>query len=414
MAALLHFSTLFSFCYFGRFMNKRIVVALIIVVAAGAASWHLLKPDAKSETPSGQAQQAKTQSQSPVTTVSTVSAKKMDVPVRLAANGYVSSLNTVDVRPQVSNLIAKVHIKEGQFVKSGDALFTLDDRADRVNLQKAEAQYAKDQATLADLERQLTRSRDLLAKGFIAQSAADTVQSQAEGQRAGLQSSKAAIDAARVQLGYDTIRASSSGRAGAISVFAGTLVQPTSPPLVTIAQLDPIAVSFTLPEAELNSLLTAQQAGEVKVAANVNDGKGALEGRISFIDNAVDPQNGTVKVKAVFPNAGQRLWPGQYVTVSTVVRELKDAVVIPQAAIITGIDNKSVYVVGGNNGEKNAQQRRIEVLYAFGEQAAIKGLQAGDPVVVDGKQNLRPGSKVREAGAGGKKAQNEGAQKSTS
>lgn len=322
----------------------------------------------------------------------------MDVPVRLEANGYVSSLNSVDVRPQVSNVVAKVHIKEGQFVHAGDILFSLDDRADRVNLQKAEAQSAKDQASLADLERQLARSRELLAKGFIAQSAVDTVQTQAEAARAALAADKAASEAARVTLSYDTIRAASSGRAGAVSVFAGSLAQPspTAPPLVTIAQLDPIAVTFTLPETELSSLLAAQKAGGVKVYAALQDSGSALEGTLSFIDNAVDPQNGTIKVKAVFPNAGQRLWPGQYVTVNTVVRELKDAVVVPQAAIITGIDSKSVYVVGA---DKSAQPRRVQLLYSFESQAAVAGVQAGEAVVVDGKQNLRPGSKVREAEA---------------
>lgn len=369
-------------------MNKRIVV-VPVALAAGAAAWYFFKP--------ADGQGGKLQPAQGPATVSIATAKKMDVPVRLQANGYVSSLNTVDVRPQVSNLVTRVHIREGQFVRAGDVLFSLDDRADRVNLQKAEAQYAKDQATLADLERQLARSRDLLAKGFIAQSATDTVQTQVEAQRATLQASKAAVEAARVQLGYDTIRAPSSGRAGAIAVYIGTLVQPTSAPLVTISQLDPIAISFTLPESELNALLAAQKAGDVAVAAGAVDGAGALQGKLSFVDNAVDPQNGTVKVKAVFPNAEQRLWPGQYVTVSTVVRQLKDAVVIPQASIITGAENKSVYLVDGGT---TARQRRIEVVYAFGEQAAIKGVQAGEPVVVDGKQNLRPGSKVRVSDAG--------------
>ncbi|TFV92549.1 efflux RND transporter periplasmic adaptor subunit [Oxalobacteraceae bacterium OM1] len=397
-------------------MNKGIAVVTVAVVAAGAAAWYFLKNEQHGAPSQAQGAQG-------AATVTVASARRMDVPVRLQANGYVSSLNSVDVRPQVSNVVAKVHIKEGQFVKAGDLLFTLDDRADRVNLQKAEAQLAKDQATLADLQRQLARSRELLSKGFIAQSATDTVQAQFDAQHAAVASSRAAVDAARVQLGYDTIRATSSGRAGAIAVYSGTLVQPTSAPMVTISQLDPIAVSFTLPESELNALLAAQKSGDTTVAANIADGKAPLAGKLSFIDNAVDTQNGTVKVKAAFPNAEQRLWPGQYVTVSTVVRELKDAVVIPQASIITGIDNKTVYVVGG---DKSAQQRRIEVLYAFGEQAAVTGVQAGDPVVVDGKQNLRPGAKVREQGApadgngkGGKggqggKGQSAVAQKSTS
>lgn len=374
-------------------MKKRIAI-LVLALAAVTGGWTLFKTGQQKN--SDAASQSKGQGQAAV--VSLATAKRMDVPVRVEANGYVSSLNSVDIRPQVTNVIARVHVREGQFVKAGDLLFSLDDRADRVNLQKAEAQFARDRATLADQERQLARSKELLSKGFIAQGAADTVQAQVDAQRAAVQADHAAVEAARVALGYDTIRAPSSGRAGAIGVFPGSLVQPspTAPPLVTISQIDPIAVTFTLPESELAALLAAQKTGDVRVSARLADASAALEGKISFVDNTVDPQNGTIKVKAAFSNRDQRLWPGQYVTVSTTVRELKDAVVIPQAAIITGIDNKSVYVAGA---DKTAQPRRIQVLHAFGTEAAVRGVEAGDAVVVDGKQNVRPGSKLREAAA---------------
>lgn len=368
-------------------MKNRISVTLALLLVIAGAAWHYFQPQDKN---------AGKPAQPPAATVATVLAKRMDVPVRLDANGNVSSLNSVDVRPQVSNLIAKVHIREGQFVKAGDLLFTLDDRADRVNLQKAEAQLAKDQATLADAERQLVRSRELLSKGFISQSAVDTVQTQVESARATLRADKAAIDAARVTLGYDTIRATSSGRAGAITVFAGSLVQPNATTLVTISQLDPIAITFTLPESELASLLAAQGNGSIKVSAKVPNSDKQLEGRISFIDNSVDQQNGTIKVKATFPNAEHLLWPGQYLTVSTVVRELKDAIVVPQAAIITGIDNRTVYVTDTDN---KAQSRQIELVYSFGQRAVVNGVREGERIVVDGKQNLRPGSRIVEAGS---------------
>ncbi|WP_019140092.1 efflux RND transporter periplasmic adaptor subunit [Noviherbaspirillum massiliense] len=381
-------------------MSKRILV-LLVVVAIGMAAWYASTQSGKGKSGAGAA------SQQPATVVSIVDAAKMDVPVQLTANGYVSSLNSVDVRPQVSNIVAKVHIREGQFVKAGDILFTLDDRADKVNLQKAEAQVAKDKATLADLERQLARSQDLVGKGFIAQSAVDTVRAQVEAQRATLQADMAAANAARVALGYDTIRASSAGRAGAINVYPGSLVQPSSPPLVTISQLDPIAVSFTLPESELNGLLAAQNNGGIKVSASVQDAKKPLEGRLSFIDNTVDAQNGTIRVKAVFPNGDHLLWPGQYVTVSTTVRELKDVVVVPQAAIITGSDSKSVYTIAA---DQTAQSKPVELVYAFGTRAVVKGIQPGEHIVVDGKQNLRPGARVKAAEAATGSGQNNGGQ----
>jgi RND family efflux transporter MFP subunit len=372
-------------------MQKKILVAGALLVAL-LVGWYLFMPANRNA-------DANKPAQAPAATVTTVSAKRMDVPVRLDAKGYVSSLNSVDIRPQVSNVIAKVHIKEGQFVKAGEMLFTLDDRAARVELQKAQAQIAKDKASLADLQRQLARSRELLSKGFIAQSAVDTVQAQVDAQNATLQSDGAAVEAARVLLSYQAIRAPSSGRAGVINVFTGSLVQPgMATPMVTISQLHPIAATFTVPEAELNAVLAAQKgAGLVKVAALVPAANARIEGGLSFVDNAVDPQNGTIRVKAVFPNENQLLWPGQYVALQTVVREIKDAIVIPQAAIIVGVDARTVYVVDAN---KSAQPKRIELVYSFGDQAVVKGLEPGELVIVDGKQNLRPGMKVRDTRAG--------------
>lgn len=368
-------------------MKKTVLIPVLLLLVLAGLAWHFFKPGNKPAAGQG--------NQPPPALVTTVPAQRTSVPVRLTSNGYVSSLNSVEVRPQVSSTIAKVHIREGQFVKAGDPLFSLDDRADRVNLQKAQAQLKKDQASLADYERQLARSRDLVSKGFISQSAVDTVQSQVDSARATVQADQAAIDAAKVALSYASIRASSAGRAGAIAVYPGSLVQPASTPLVTISQIDPIAVSFTLPETELGALIEAQKAGEVKVNAKASNGA-ALEGKVTFIDNAVDVQNGTIRVKAAFANADQLLWPGQYVTVSTTVREIKDAIVVPQAAIITGIDARTIYVAGP---DKVAQSRPIELVYSFGAHAVVKGVQEGERVVVDGKQNLRPGSRIAEAGA---------------
>jgi RND family efflux transporter MFP subunit len=374
-------------------MQKKILVAIGALLVAVLAGWYVFKPDNRNAG-------ANRPAQAPAAAVTTASARRMDVPVQLDANGYVSSLNSVDIRPQVSNVIAKVHIKEGQSVKAGEVLFTLDDRAARVELQKAEAQLAKDKASLSDVQRQLARSRELLGKGFIAQSAVDTVQAQVDAQNASLRADAAAVEAARVSLGYQTIRAPATGRAGVINVFVGSLVQPgMATPMVTIAQLHPIAATFSVPESELNALLSTQRtdAGSVKVAALLPAANTRIEGSLSFIDNNVDPQNGTIRVKAVFPNEDRLLWPGQYVAVQTVLRELKDAIVIPQAAIVVGVDARTVYIV---DAIKTAQSKRVELVYSFGDQAVVKGLQAGENVVVDGKQNLRPGMTVREAQTG--------------
>ena len=328
--------------------------------------------------------------------VTTVRAQKRDVDVMLEATGTVTALNSVDIRPQVSSVITKVNIREGQFVKAGDALFTLDARNDQVNLAKAQAQLAKDMAALADAQRQLARSRDLLAQNFISQGAVDTSQTLVESQRAVITADRAAIDAAKVGLGYNRITAPAAGRAGAINVFAGTTVQPGASSLVTITQLDPIAVSFSLPQRNLNDALETMRAGGGKVVAELPEARKAVTGKLQFVDNTVDANSGTVKVKAQFDNATEALWPGAFVTVRLAVRTLKDATVVPQASVIQGPRGTIVYVVDAQN---KAVARPIELVYASGLDAVVTGVQPGEKVVVDGRQNLRDGALVAERAA---------------
>ena len=361
-----------------------------IAVASGAAWWYSKKP----ATPSGDAAvvsaSAGAAPGAPATLVTLALVTHQDVPVTVAVNGSVLSINSVDVRPQISNMVQKVHVVEGQFVRAGDALFSLDDRADRANLDKAQAQQLRDQAVLADLERQYKRSQDLVAQNFIAKSAADNVLSQVEAQRAAVAADRAAVQAAQVALSYDSIRAPTAGRIGAIAVFAGSLAQPTSV-MVTVTQLNPIAVSFPVPEGRLQDLLAAAKV-RAPVTANVPGARTPLQGVLSFVDNTVDPTVGTVRAKAQFENAAQQLWPGQYVGISIAVRTLADATVVPQAAIITAANGRLVYVAGKDDV---VQPRKVDVDYSFGDQVVIRGVQAGDRVVVEGKQNLRPGSRVR-------------------
>lgn len=324
------------------------------------------------------------------TLVTIATALRQDVPVIVEVNGSVISLNSVEVRPQVSNLVRQVHVREGQFVRAGEALFSLDDRADRANLDKAQAQQLRDQALLNDLERQYQRSQELLAQNFISKSAADNTLSQVEAQRAALASDSAAIRSAQVALSYDSIRAPISGRIGSIPVFAGSLAQPATV-MVTVTQLDPIAVSFPVPEGRLQDLLAASRARSA-VSALVPGSRTPLQGVLSFVDNTVDPQAGTVKAKAQFDNGAHQLWPGQYVTARITVRTLKDATLVPQAAVITAPNGRIVYVV---SSEDVVQPRKVEVDYPFGDMAVLRGVQAGERVVVEGKQNLKAGSHVR-------------------
>lgn len=327
--------------------------------------------------------------QGPVALVTVAAAQKQDVPVDVTVNGSVMSLNSVDVRPQVSNVVQKVHVKEGDFVRAGQPLFSLDPRADQANLAKAKAQQLKDQATLADLERQYMRSQELLAQNFIAKSATETVLSQVEAQRAAVEADKAAVQSAMVALSYDEIRAPISGRTGSITTFAGTLATPQAT-LVTITQLDPISVTFPVPEGRLQDLLDAAKQRS-QVLAMIPGRAEPLRGALSFVDNTVDPTVGTVRAKAKFDNRENLLWPGQYVNTSVTVRTIKDAITIPLAAVITSPTGRIVYVVK----DDAVQPRKVEVEQSIGDRAVIRGLQAGERVVVEGKQNLRPGSRVR-------------------
>jgi len=312
----------------------------------------------------------------------------------------VTPLASVDVRSQLTSVVAKVHIREGQSVRAGETLFTLDARADEANVAKAQAQMARDEASLADAKRQLARSRELLAQNFISQGALDANQTLVDAQTAAVAADRAAVDAARVALSYARITAPSSGRAGAINVFPGSSVQANQTALVTITQLDPIAVAFSLPQRQLQDALAALKDQGAAVTATLPDDAGTLKGRLQFVDSAVDPASGTVKVKALFDNRYSKLWPGAFVNVAMTVRTLKDAVVVPQAAIIQGARGAIVYTVK----DGVASPRPVQLLYAQGDDAAVGGVRAGERIVLDGRQNVRAGSAVaeraREGGAG--------------
>lgn len=332
----------------------------------------------------------------PPVSVSTVRAAKRDVDVMLDATGTVTALNSVDVRSQFSSTIAQVHIREGQFVKKGDTLFTLDARTETANVAKARAQVQKDEAALADAQRQLVRSKDLLAQNFVSQVAVDTNQTLVDSQRAVLAADRAALDAALVAQSLARIVAPGAGRAGAINVYPGSYVSPTTP-LVTITQLDPIAVSFSLPQRNLgDALQSLRSGGGGKVEAVLPEGKGSLTGKLQFVDSAVDAGSGTVKVKAVFGNGDEKLWPGAFVGVKLVVQTLKDAIQIPQASIVQGQRGKIVFVV---NAENKVAVRPIEMVHAAGVDAVVTGLRPGEKVITDGRQNVRPGSTVIERAA---------------
>lgn len=340
----------------------------------------------------------------PPQNVGVVKVRQADVPITVEASGTVTALQSVDLRAQTTSTVAQVFVKDGQNVKKGELLFRFDDRADRAALDKARAQLARDRASLADLERQLNRAKELKAQNFIAQNAVDTAQANFEGGQALVRSDEAAVQSAQVSASYNELRAPISGRVGIVSVYPGSLVQAnaTAAPLVNIAQLDPIGITFTVPETQLGSLLAATRAGELDVEALPPPGspKGApsIKGRVSAVDNLVDSSTGTIRVKAEFANTARTLWPGQYLRVRVTLRTLQGVTVVPQAAIIMRGNERSVYVVSPDNTAKLVP---VQVRQAMGEQAVVEGLDATAQVVLEGKQNLRPGTPLRTQPSGG-------------
>lgn len=332
--------------------------------------------------------------------VVTVKSESRDVPVRLRANGTVTALQTVDLRAQITSTVREVHIREGQAVQKGDLLFSLDDRAEDANIRKAEAQVEKDRADLATAARDLERQRELFTQKFISQAALDTAQNKADTLKGQLAVDQAAAESARVARAYTEIRAPFAGRTGSIPVRAGSLVQPTqnsttsTPPLVTITQIDPISVAFTLPEQELPMLQQALHSGTVAVTASSPGGEATFKGRINFVDNAVDTATGTIRVKAEFANPDGRLWPGSYVNVELAPRTIANATVIPAQSLQNGPDGRFVYTVGGDN---KVTSKPVQLSYLEEGIAVVKGIEPGVRVVAEGAQNLRPGSLIAEA-----------------
>lgn len=369
--------------FFTHFSLGAIAAALSLLLAA-CADRADSGPTAPASAASAPASAARAPGQ-PVS-VTTLVAIERDFEVALEAIGTVTPLSSVDVKPQTNSLVTRVHVKEGQFVKAGELLFTLDARPDEANLAKVRAQMVRDQAVLTDAQRQLARSRDLLAQGFISQGALDSSQAQVDAQLANLVADRAALDAAQLALSYNSVRAAGAGRLGAVNVYPGTVVQANQTVLVTITQLDPINISFSLPQRNLDAVLAGLKSGGAVVNAKLGDARSSISGRLQFVDNAVDAATGTIKVRARFENREAKLWPGAFVKIALVSQTLKGAIVIPTTAIVQSARGSIVYL----SDKGRAVLRPVKVLASEGELSAVSGVAAGDKVVVEGRQNLRP------------------------
>jgi multidrug efflux system membrane fusion protein len=325
-------------------------------------------------------------------TVTTVA--RATVPVSLVAIGNVEPIQTVAIKSRIDGEVAAVHVKDGQDVAKGQLLFKLDDRYLQAQLKQLEAAEARDRALLANAISLEKRYKDLLSKGFVSEEAYTQARTSREAAEATVAADHAAVETARVQLSYTRLHSPIAGRAGKVMLPVGNNVKANdTAPLVVINQLAPIDVSFSVPDRYLDEIraFSAKRSLRVRAAAQGAEGLEAV-GQLTFIDNAVDAQTGTIRLGATFANADGRLWPGQFVTVRVTLAEQTDVVVIPSQAVQNGPKGQYVYVV---KPDSTAELRDVVVERTEGEQAVVaKGLQAGETVVTTGQLRVVPGGKV--------------------
>lgn len=325
--------------------------------------------------------------------VSTAMAVQKDIPLEIKAIGEIEALSSAAVRPQVSGPVTKVHFTEGQFVRKGDMLFTIDPRPFEVALKQAKAQLAKDRAQYEKALADANRYEELVSKGYVAEAEYEQFRTAAEALRSVVDADRAVVENARLELAYCFIRAPFSGKTGTVAFDRGNIVRTgDAAPLVTIYQVAPIYVSFTVPEQSLPAIRGHMTGRALKVTVEPVPGA-VYEGGLSFIDNAVDRSTGTIRLKGTLKNRDSGLWPGQFVNVTLRLDIQKNAVVVPSEAVMTGQNGQYVFAV---TKDLSAEMRPVSVDRTHGEETVIKsGINPGETVVVSGQLQLTPGMKVQ-------------------
>jgi multidrug efflux system membrane fusion protein len=320
------------------------------------------------------------------------------VPIQLQGIGTVEPLANVSLRPRVTGLITEVMFQEGQDVQEGDVLFVLDRRPFEVALREAQANFDQARTQAANAAAEARRYVELAAAGVASRQEAEQRQAAATAQAAAVEAQAASVAARRLDLEYATIRAPISGRTGAVQVREGNLAQANETELVVINQIQPVTVTFTVPEQGLRQLQEHMARGDLPITASLPDDRDLVEeGAVTFVDNAVERATGTVRVKGTFPNEELLLWPGQYVETVVTLETRPNALVVPSAAIQTGQEGTFVFVIAP---DQMAHMRKITVGERVEGNRAIvdEGLSAGEQVVIDGQIRLVPGAKVSVVG----------------
>jgi len=362
--------------------------------ARGVALAGLIILSACSAESSGQSP-AKGSGKGPAVPVTAAAAVQKAVPVKLRAIGNVQAYSTVVIKAQVEGTLVQVFFKEGREVAKGDLLFTLDSRPFESQLRQAEANLARDQAQTENARQQVRRYEQLLQKEYVSQEQYDQLRATASAFEGTLQADQAAVEQAKLQLEYASIRSPIDGVTGNLLVHPGNLIKANDAdhPLVTINQIRPIYVVFSVPEKNLSEIRKHRAGGSLAVEASVPNGSGpGVQGQLTFVDNAVNTTTGTIQLKALFPNESRFLWPGQFVNVALTLNVQPSAIVVPSQAIQTGQQGSYVFVV---KSDQTVEMRPVAAgLTVEGETVVDRGISAGETVVTDGQLRLAPGVKV--------------------
>jgi multidrug efflux system membrane fusion protein len=376
-------------------MKKAAIVATAVLALSAAGSVAYLN---RHSAPAAEAPAPPPASPGVPVTAGTVTAA--DMPVLLNAIGTVQAFNNVTIKSRVDGQIVKVAFNEGQDVKAGTPLLQIDPRPYQAALEQAQATKEKDQAQLAMAQADLARWSDLVASGYKSRQTLEQTQAQAAQLQASIKGDEAQINNARLNLEYAEIRAPIDGRLGARLIDVGNMVRATDAAgLVTIAQLKPIFVSFTLPQEHLHKIREKQAGGPLLVQAFGGDNKTLLsEGKLTVIDNTVDQPTGTIRLKASFANADERLWPGEFVNVRLVLMTRKGVPTVPAQTVQAGPSGSYAYVI---KPDSTVERRPVEITAVQDGVAVIaKGLSPGEQVVVEGQYRLNQGTRVRVAAPG--------------
>ena len=331
--------------------------------------------------------------------VTVARATEQDIPVTLQAVGRAEAYESVVLKARVDGQVASVLFTEGQHVKQGDALIRLDPTDFTVRRQQAEATVARDEALIAKSRSDTARYTALKERNFVSEEKVNDIRTNEAAAEANLRASKAAADLARTQLSYTTIRAPFAGIVGARLVFPGSSVKINETTLAVINRVRPLLVSFSVPEKHLPRLHAAMNSGAEKsggMSVNItlpSDRTKHIDGKVNFLDNAVDATTGTILMKAILPNDDEKLTPGQFLNVTLLLDTLNKAITIPNEAIQQGAEGSFAFVVKDDN---RVEMRKLEIAASNGGRTAIsKGLQANETVVTDGQLRLAPGTKVK-------------------